>query len=75
MQICAILQLVGIGGLSAPDVYNEPCIRDQNMPGRTFAVAAAQDASAENLFVEASRSVDVGDGEEVRNGEPFPGGI
>ena len=36
----------------------------QNVPRRTLAVASAQNAAAEDLFIKTSRSVDVGDGDE-----------
>jgi hypothetical protein len=35
-------------------------------------VTSAQNATAENRFVEASRSVDVGDSEKICDGEPVP---
>jgi hypothetical protein len=38
------------------------------------AVASAQNATAEDRFVEASRSVDVGDGEKMRDADPLPRG-
>jgi hypothetical protein len=51
---------------SAPDVHNEPRIRDPDVPGRTLAVASAQNAAAEDLFIEISRSIDIGDGDKKR---------
>src|SRR5580700_6423809 len=63
-----------VGGRPAPDVDKEPHIRDLNVPGRAAAVASAQNATAEDRFIEASRSFDVGDGEKVRDGEPFARG-
>jgi hypothetical protein len=63
-----------IGGRAAPDVDNEPRIRDLNMPRCTLAVASAQNAAAEDFFIEASRSVDVGDGEKMCDGEPVARG-
>jgi hypothetical protein len=48
-----------VGGRPAPDVDNEPRIGDLNAPGSAIAVAAAQNATAKDRFVEASRSVDV----------------
>ena len=63
-----------VGSRSASDVDKEPGIRELNVSRRPAGVACAQDAAAENLFVEMSRPVDVGDGEEVRNGEPILGG-
>ena len=65
-----------IGGRSATDVDNEPRIRDLNVPRRTLAVASAQNAAAEDLFIKISRSVDVGDGDEMCDREPVArGGI
>src|SRR5277367_2740252 len=39
------------------------------MPRRAPAVASAQNAAAEELFIKISRSVDVGDGDEMCDGE------
>jgi hypothetical protein len=44
------------------------------VPGRTLAVASAQNATAEDLFIEISGSIDVGDGDKKRDGEPVAGG-
>jgi hypothetical protein len=63
-----------VRGGSAPDVHNEPRIRDLDVPGRTLAVASAQNATAEDLFIEISGSIDVGDGDKKRDGEPVAGG-
>src|SRR5271155_5569051 len=63
-----------VRGGPAPDVDNEPRIRDPNVSRRAFAVASALNAAAKDRFVEASRSVDVGDGEKMRDGEPLPRG-
>jgi len=63
-----------VGGWPASDVDKEPRIRDLNVPGCAAAVASAQNATAENRFVSASRSVDVDNGDEVCDGEPVPGG-
>jgi hypothetical protein len=52
-----------VRGRPAPDVDNQPSIRDLNVPRRTLAVASAQNAAAEGLFIKISRSVDVGDGD------------
>ena len=62
-----------VGGRAASDVDKEPRICDLNVRRCAAAVAFAQNAPPENRFVEASRSVDVGDGEEVCDGEPIPG--
>jgi hypothetical protein len=59
----------------APDVHNEPRIRDLNVPGRTLGIASAQYAATEDLFIEISRSIDVGDGDKKCDGEPAAGGI
>src|SRR5580700_2080469 len=59
-----------IGGRPAPDVQNHPDIRQLKVR-RRVAVTQAQNASAEDLFVVASRSLDVGDGEKLRNADPL----
>ena len=59
----------------APDVDNQPSIRDLNMARRTLAVAPAQNAAAEDLFIKISRSVDVGDGDEMCDVNPSRRGI
>jgi hypothetical protein len=38
-----------VRGGPAPDVDNQPSIRDLNVPGRTLAVASAQNAAAEDF--------------------------
>ena len=63
-----------VGGRPASDVDEEPRIRDLNVPRRAVAVASAQNATAEDLFIEASRSVDVGDGEKICDTDPLPRG-
>jgi hypothetical protein len=45
------------------------------VPRRTLAVASAQNAAAEDFFIKISRSVDVGDGDEMCDGEPVARGI
>src|ERR1700691_4054134 len=59
-----------VRGGPASHVDNEPRIRDLNVPRRTLAIASAQNAAAEDRFIEISRSVDVGDSEKVCDGEP-----
>src|SRR5437764_5173115 len=49
----------------APDVDQEPRIRDLNVRRCARAVASALDATFEDGFIEASRSVDIGDGEKM----------
>ena len=39
-------------------------------PGAPLVVASAQNATSENCFVKSKRSLDVGDGEKVRDGNP-----
>jgi hypothetical protein len=39
------------------------------VPRRTLAVASAENAAAEDLLIKISRSVDVGDGDEMCDGE------
>ncbi len=63
-----------VRGGPAPDVDNEPRIRDFNVARRALAVAQAQNPAAKDLFVVASRSLDVGDSEEMRDGETLPRG-
>jgi hypothetical protein len=50
----------------APDVQNHPDICELKVRGRV-AVTQAQNASVEDRFVVASRSLDVGDGEKMRD--------
>ncbi len=47
-----------VGGRPAADVQNHPYIRELKVP-RRVAVAQAQNASAEDLLIIASRSLDV----------------
>src|SRR5271168_1040370 len=56
-----------VGCRTAPDVDNEPRVRDLDVPRR----ASAQNATSEDRFVESSRSFDVGDGEKVCDGKPI----
>src|SRR5580698_2874507 len=63
-----------VGGGPAPDVDKEPGIRELNIRRRAVAVACAQNATAEDLLIEASRPADVGDGEKMCDGEPLAGG-
>src|SRR5258708_922403 len=58
---------------SAPNVQNHPDIRQLKVR-RRVAVTQAQNASAEDLFVVASRSLDVGDGEKLRDADPLSRG-
>src|SRR5207247_74025 len=62
------------GGRPAPNVDKEPSIRDLNVPRRALAVASAQSATAEDRFIEAKRSVDVGDGEKMCDADSVPRG-
>jgi hypothetical protein len=64
-----------VEGRSTPAVDNQPRLRDLNVPRRTLAVASAQNAAAEDLFLKISRSVDVGDGDEMCDREPVARGI
>src|SRR5260370_42433450 len=59
-----------IGSGPASNVQNHPDIRKLKVP-RRVAVPQAQNASAEDLFVVASRSLDVGDGEKMRDADPL----
>src|ERR1700722_20199962 len=57
----------------ASNVQNHPDIRKLKV-GRRVAVTHGQNASAEDLFVIAGRSLDVGDGEKMRDADSFPRG-
>src|ERR1700720_4787924 len=59
-----------IRGRPASNVQNHPDVRKQKVR-RRVAVAQGQNASAEDLFVVASRSLDVGDGKELRDAHPL----
>jgi hypothetical protein len=59
-----------IRGRTAPHVQNHPDIRKLKVR-RGVAVTHGQNASAEDLFVVASRSFDVGDGEKIRDADPL----
>src|SRR5580692_12604584 len=54
----------------ASDVQDHPDIRKQKVR-RRVAVTHAQNASAEDLFVVVSRSLDVGDGEKMCDADPL----
>src|SRR6202035_2508683 len=60
-----------VGCRTAPDVDNEPRVRDLDVPRRAAAVASAQNATSEDRFVKSSRSFDVRDGEKVCDGKPI----
>src|SRR5580658_10045780 len=62
-----------IRGRPAPNVQNHPDVCKLKVPWRV-AVTQAQNASAEDLFVVASRSLDVGDGEKMRDTDPLSRG-
>jgi hypothetical protein len=66
--------LILVRGGPAPDVDDQPSIRDLNVPRRTLAVASAENAAAEDLLIKISRSVDVGDGDEMCDGKPVARG-
>ncbi len=59
-----------IGGRPAPDIDNQPRVRDLNVPRRALAIASAQNAATEDLLIKIDRSIDVGDGDEMRNDKP-----
>jgi len=62
-----------IRGRPASNVQNHPDIRKLKVP-RRVAVTEAQNVSAEDLFVVTSRSLDVGDGEKIRDADPLSKG-
>src|SRR6202158_3490734 len=62
-----------IRGRPAPNVQNHPDIRKLKVP-RRVAVTQAQNASAEDLFVVASRPLNVGDGKKMRDADPLSRG-
>jgi hypothetical protein len=43
------------------------------MPRPTLAIASAQNSTTEDLFIEISRSIDVGDGDKKCDREPVAG--
>src|ERR1700719_2473437 len=57
----------------ASNVQNHPDICKLKVP-RRVAVTQAKNASAEDLFVVASRSLDVGDGDKIRDADPLSRG-
>src|ERR1700724_2096409 len=62
-----------IRGRPASNVQNHPDIRKLKV-SRRVAVTQAQNASAEDLFVVASRSLDVGDGVKMCDADPLSRG-
>src|ERR1700684_4412375 len=62
-----------IRGRPAPHVQNHPDIRKLKVR-RGVAVTHGQNASAKDLFVVASRSLDIGDSEEMRDADPLSRG-
>src|SRR5271156_5007267 len=59
-----------VGRRAAPGVDDEPRVGDLEVARRAALVASAVDAAAEDRFVKSKRSLDVGDGEKVRDGNP-----
>src|SRR5271156_6320377 len=60
-----------VGRRTAPGVDDEPRVGDLEVPRRAALVASAVDATAEDRFVKSKRSLDVGDGEKVRDDKPI----
>jgi hypothetical protein len=58
-----------VGCRTASRVDQEPSVRDLDVPWRAAAVASAQNATSEDLFIKSKRSLDVGDGEKVCDGK------
>jgi hypothetical protein len=63
-----------VRGGPASDVEDQPSIRDLNVSRRTPPVASAENAAAEDLLIQTSRSVDFGDGDEMCDGKPVARG-
>jgi len=63
-----------VRGGPAPNVDDESRVRDLNVPRRTLAIASAKNAAAKDPFKEIGRSVDVGDGDKMCDGEPVARG-
>src|SRR6185369_13217618 len=59
-----------IRGRPASNIQNHPDIRKLKV-SRCVAVTQAQNASAEDLLVVASRSLDVGDGQKMCDADPL----
>src|ERR1700727_1029419 len=57
-----------VGCRAAPDVDDEPRVRDLDVTRRALAIASAQNGTTEDRFVKSKRSLDVGDGEKVCDG-------
>src|ERR1700719_1044917 len=57
-----------VGCRAAADVDNEPRVRDLEVTRRALAIASAQNATTEDRFVKPKRSLDVGDGDKVCDG-------
>src|SRR6202011_4772546 len=62
-----------VRGRPPPYVQNHPDIRKLKVR-RRVAITHGQNASAEDLFVVASRSLDVGHGEKMRDTDPLSRG-
>src|SRR5580698_1763010 len=62
-------RLVGRG--PSPDVDDHPYIREPQIPRRTLAVGPGQNGRAEYLFVVPERPLDIRNGDEVRDADPF----
>src|ERR1700760_4978740 len=60
-----------VGCRTASGVNKEPRVRDLDVSRRAAGVASAQNATSEDRFIKSKRSLDVGDGEKVRNGKPI----
>jgi hypothetical protein len=58
-----------VGCRTAADVDNEPRVRDLEVTRRALAIASAQNATTEDRFVKSKRSLDIGDGDKVCDGD------
>src|SRR5580693_953717 len=74
--------LIGIGGnaehclwlvgcRTAPDINDEPHVRELEVARRTLGVASAQNATTEHLLVKSKRALDVCDDHKMRDGHPI----
>jgi len=62
----------GLSGVGPPPTLTmSHCVCDLDVTRRTLAIAFAPNTSSEDRFVKSKRSLDVGDDDEVRDGDPI----